>query len=121
MSLRLNAIIIKDNGVSARGSYRVPSQLAPLYRVPVDSECTWSKCFWSSSSSSVYIRARTKRAPFPALFSTRHVHLCVFRVRIRPGSNELPACPEGAKGYLDISKRLVSAMGCRRNREITKY
>jgi len=37
MSLRLNAIIIKDNGVSAREfpSTRVPSQLAPLYRVPV--------------------------------------------------------------------------------------
>lgn len=67
------------------------------------------------------IRARTKRAPFPALFSTRHVHLRVFRVRIRPGSDELPARPEGAKGYLDISKRLVSAMGCRRNREITEY
>lgn len=36
MSLRLNAIIIKDNGVSARELplSQVPSHLAPFYEVP---------------------------------------------------------------------------------------
>ena len=97
-----------------------------LYRVPVVSERTRPKCLWSSSVQfhAVYMHARTKRASFPALFSARHVHtptyvrtcVRVFRARKFDARNELSR-PEGARGCLAISKRLVSAIRRRKNRK----
>lgn len=87
-SLRLNAIIIKDNGVSDGkfpSTTELPSQLAPFYRVPVVAQPTPPpKCFWSSSSYTVVhpSGARTKRAPFPPrIRRTTCVCFYVFFVR----------------------------------------
>lgn len=68
MSLRLNAIIIKDNGVSARGSCRDPSQLAPLI------------------SSSCRQRAYTAEMPLVIQCAVpRRVYACTYKTCILPG------------------------------------
>ena len=127
MSLRLNAIIIKDNGVSARGSCRDPSQLAPLIssscrqraytvEMPLVIQCAVPRRVYACTYKTCILPGVILRAPRAHTYVCTYVCVRVFRARKFDARNELSR-PEGARGCLAISKRLVSAIRRRKNRK----